>query len=111
MAIRRYFLFAGIFRFWSSTVHWRRGFWVGFVLLGPASEIKLQSAPPAQEEPQKSDGFRKVTRNDMYGDALPEGALARFGTTYLKTDFNEIAVCKDCRQFYTWARFRILRVH
>jgi WD40 repeat protein len=48
---------------------------------------------------------------DLYGDPLPRGALARFGSTYLKTDFQKIAFRGDGREFYSWEHRGRLSVH
>ncbi len=50
-------------------------------------------------------------RTDLYGDPLPAGALARFGTIYLKADFNKLAFREDGREFYSWKGSGLLRVH
>ncbi len=53
----------------------------------------------------------KAVRTDLYGDPLPEGALARLGTIYLRTDFQAIAFRADGRDFYSWNQAGLLRVH
>jgi WD40 repeat protein len=42
---------------------------------------------------------------------LPEGALARFGSTYLKANFDELAFRDDGRELYSWKNCGLLRVH
>jgi WD40 repeat protein len=66
------------------------------------------AAPPDKPKPAPP---AKPTRTDLYGDPLPEGALARFGTLYLKTDFTDLAFRADGREFYSWHQDGLLRVH
>jgi WD40 repeat protein len=53
----------------------------------------------------------KVIRADLHGDPLPEGALARFGTIYLRSDFKNVAFRADGREFYSWNQAGLLRVY
>jgi WD40 repeat protein len=66
---------------------------------------------PADADKPKPPQPAKPPRTDLYGDPLPEGALARFGTIYLKANFNAIAFRADGREFYSWHPGGMLRVH
>ena len=68
-------------------------------------------AVPEPDLKSRSVEAGKVLRRDLYGDPLPSGALARLGTTYLKTDFQKIAFRDDGQEFYSWDRSGLLRVH
>jgi hypothetical protein len=53
----------------------------------------------------------RTVSTDFYGDPLPPGAIARFGTIYLRTDFHELAFRADGREFYSWKLDGLLRVY
>src|SRR5262249_33976321 len=62
-------------------------------------------------KPQDGESSPRPGRTDIYGDPLPPGATARFGTISLRSDYSKIAFRSDGREFYTWKWDGFLRVH
>jgi WD40 repeat protein len=52
--------------------------------LGLVGNLLVQGEPPVGEAKQKPAPPGKVVRTDLYGDPLPEGAIARLGTIRLR---------------------------
>jgi WD40 repeat protein len=83
--------------------------------LASAAWLAFFLSCPALAEPPTSEGGgrprKPAGRTDLYGDPLPQGALARFGTIYLRSDFEKAAFRDDGREFYTWKQSGLLRCH
>jgi WD40 repeat protein len=69
--------------------------------------VGLVSKLPAHAEPPAA----KAARTDLYGDPLPERALARFGTIYLRSDFQKLAFRADGKEFYSWRNDGFFRAY
>jgi hypothetical protein len=54
--------------------------------------------PPAEAKPEVSPEARAAVRNDLYGDPLPPGALARLGTLRQRAPNSHLAVTADGKE-------------
>ena len=89
----------------------RRGRFVLVLLLLFSVYFLWRHAAALEVKSSKTVEESKVARTDLYGDHLPKGGLARLGTNYLRTDFQELAFSDNGRDFYSWDREGLLRVH
>jgi hypothetical protein len=79
---------------------------LGIICLAHGTRPVLAAEPNATKS-QKLTRPAPPVRTDRYGDPLPEGALARFGTIYLRTDFQKLAFRADGQEFYSWKQDEI----
>jgi WD40 repeat protein len=73
--------------------------------------VGVAAGQTSKDLPRDTQTSPPPARTDIYGDPLPPGATARFGTMSLRSDYREIAFCSDGREFYTWKWDGLLRVH
>jgi WD40 repeat protein len=89
---------------------------LGLIRLTLAAFLVLAGAHAAQSQqvatkPRDANASPPPARTDLYGDPLPPGATARFGTIALRSDYGGVAFRSDGREFYTWKWDGFLRVH
>ena len=89
----------------------RQGYLLLFVSLALTGNLSVRGEFSGREEKPKPAEAKTILRKDLYGDALPKGAVARLGTTYLRTDFHDVAFRADGREFYSWNQDGRLRVY